>query len=179
MRWETIGRPGQTGDRKEQLIAEWDPKYGVSNWRKIHLFQWSSLSKLEMFALCEDAYLDHSKTNFEKWERLARDARDVYDKTPDEVNSGTDYTKQLSYTRFHDICIRNVLQKVGLEFTGTDLIQIRWDDKNPDWYSENFDPGKVPFHLPGSIPLPLLKGWWDLNSIECAYQSTKYLQVLK
>ena len=38
-------------------------------------------------------------------------------------------------------------------------------------------PGVVPFHEPGSIAAPQLKGWWKSGTIESFWQSNKRLQV--
>ena len=94
-------------------------------------------------------------------------------------DSGLDYSIQHEHTRFHDISIRRVLFHAGRAFQGEKLIQIRYDKDHPNWYSEHFDPGKVPFHAPQLIITPHLKGWWDINSVEDFYQSNKVLQVRK
>ncbi|MFH1916889.1 MAG: hypothetical protein ABIJ21_06535 [Nanoarchaeota archaeon] len=175
--WIAKGRPGQTGFKKSELEAELNKEYGERNWRRVHEFNGRILKKPEIFSICEAAYLMHSLDREEYWKHLLVDAKDIYDMKMEETESGLDYTIQHEFTRFHDICIRNVVYKRGWQFSGDKLIQIRWNEAEPDWYSIHFDPGKVPFHRPDLIIAPHLKGWWDDNSVEDFYQSNKILQV--
>lgn len=98
---------------------------------------------------------------------------------PSEIESGLDYTKQHKYTRFHDICIRNVLRSHGWELSGKELLKIRCDADASDWASENFDPGKVVFHDVFLIRNPRISGWWDVDSVEDFYQSNKIIAAKK
>lgn len=177
MLWKTIGRPGQTGFKKNQITAELNSRYGVGNWRRMWLYDGRELLQQDAFLVCEEAYLADARNRPEVWQRLILEARDIYDMLSEEVESGRDYTKQHKFTRFHDICIRRVVQRLGLRFNGNELIQIRFNENNSSWASQNFDPGKVKFHEPQKITTPLLEGYWDPNSIECFYQSNKVLQV--
>ena len=179
MQWITVRRPGQTGFKKNELYNEWNFNYGKDNWRKAHIFNGQILLKPDIFFICEDAYYHHSLTNPELWYELLSQARDIYDMKIEEVESGIDYNKQHEYTRFHDICIRRVVLRRGWKFTGDKLIQIRYEEDKPDYFSNIFDPGKVPFHLPLLIEKPNIEGWWNKESVEDFYQSNKVLQVKK
>ncbi len=177
--WKTIERPGQSGSQKGELITKWNSLYGKDNWRKAWIYKGKIINQIEVFKLCEEAYYKDSFDREEVWEKLIETAKDVYDMIPEEIESGTDYTKQGKYTRFHDICIRNVLKRRGWQFKGDKLIQIRYDKDKRTYFSDNLDPGKVKFHETNKILEPHLKDWWDYNSIEDFYQSNKILQVKK
>ena len=179
MVWENVERPGQTGFRKQEILAERNEKYGEGNWRIFWRWNEIYLDKLTAFHICEDAYFNDSLQRPDVWKRLLDEAKDVYDVKPEEVDSGTDYGVQLGYTRFHDICIRRVLMRRGWRFHGREIVQIRYDKESPNWYSENFDPGKVRFHMPELIVKPSLESWWDEDSVEDFYQSNKVLQAKK
>lgn len=178
MIWTTLKeRPGQTGFNKDKIAKERDSKYGKGNWRQAWTYQGKILNKLETFLVCEEAYFQDSLKREEIWQRLIAEAKDIYDMLPEEIKSGTDYGIQHKFTRFHDIAIRRVLEKRGWKFQGDKIIQIRYEAKKPDWYSENFDPGKVEFHQPELIVTPYLEGFWLPDTIECFYQSNKVLQI--
>jgi hypothetical protein len=178
MVWKTVERPGPTGSKKAELIERLNAQYGVGNWRKVYVFNGRALDKFDAFQLCEIAYYHHSLDRPELWKKLIAQASDIYDMKPEEVESGLDYRIQHEFTRFHDICIRNVVFKRGWTFHGKQLVQIRFNPDGPNsWYSEVFDPGKVQFHLPHLIPTPLIRGWWNDYSVECAWQNIKEIQV--
>lgn len=179
MEWKIVDRPGQSGLNKDKLEAEWNSKYGLGNWKKSWQFNKEIIDQLLAFQLCEDAYYKDSFDREEVWKKLISEAKDTYDMLPEEVESRLDYSKQHKFTRFHDICIRRVVFRRGWKFKGTQIIQIRWSKENSNWYSENFDPGKVKFHLPELIIKPNLEGFWDKGSVEDFYQSNKVLLVKK
>lgn len=177
--WQTISRPGQTGKNKTKIYTERDQLYGEGNWRQAWEFDGRIYTKPAVFKICEEAYYEYALNNRDQWLKLLALAKDVYDYSKDEVASGCDYSKQLHYTRFHDICIRNVVKRMGWEFTGTKLVQIRWDANNPKPFLDQFDPGQVAFHKPELITKPSLKGFWKENTVEDFYQSNKVLQIKK
>jgi hypothetical protein len=177
MPWRIAERPGQTGFKKEELIARLDQQYGKENWEKAWSLDGQIVDQMMAFQMCEDAYYADSFHHEENWKRLIREAKDIYDMLPEEVDSGLDYRKQHKFTRFHDIAIRRVILRRGWNFQGEQLIQIRYEKEHPNWYSENFDPGKVQFHLPQLIYQPNLVGWWNHNSVEDFYQSNKVIVV--
>ena len=175
MNWKITERPGQSGINKDKLEEEWNFKYGVNNWKKAWQFNEEIIDQILAFQLCEDAYYADSFQRENIWKKLISEVKEVYDMLPEEVESGFDYSKQHKFTRFHDICIRRVIFRRGWKFQGEKIIQIRFNKENNDWYSENFDPGKVKFHLPELIINPNLKGWWNKDSVEDFYQSNKVL----
>lgn len=173
MEWKVIERPGQSGFKKDEIQKEWNKKYGGKNWKKAWLFNGQIIDKFTAFQICEDAYYTDSLNREEIWKKLIFEAKDIYDMLPEEVESGLDYSKQHKYTRFHDICIRRVIQRRSWKFQGSKILQIRWNKENINWQSENFDPRKVKFHLPELIIKPNLRGFWNKDSVEDFYQSNK------
>jgi hypothetical protein len=104
-------------------------------------------------------------------------AKDVWDSSESDIESGLDYTIQKGKaTHIQDIAIRNVASIRGFEFKGNDLIQIR---SHKTYWGEQFSPGKIRLHLPSLIISPREAGWWDINSVEDFYQSNKVLQIKK
>lgn len=178
MVWEFAERPGQTGFKGKDVERRLNETYGEGRWRKVWVWEGDFLHKADAFGVCEEAYFQDSLKRENVWRQLLAEASEVYDINVNEINSGTNYAEQLNYTRFHDICIRRVLERRGWKFTGNRIVQIRYNAKNGDlgYFSENFDPGKVIFHKPESIVKPNLEGWWGMNSVEDFYQSNKIIQ---
>ena len=176
-KWQTVGRPGYFGAKRDQRAAEYDAEYGAGNWR----IMWQIGSYLfdfpEICLLYEDAYMRHSEKNKVLWTSLVRVARDVYDDSPTNVESGLDYLKQeTNRTHIQDIAIRRCVVRHGWRFLGDSLIQIR-HDRGDQPFSMELSPGKVPFHDPSMFERPHLEGWWDDWSVECLYQTNKVLQI--
>jgi hypothetical protein len=87
-----------------------------------------------------------------------------------------DYTVQeTGRTHVQDIAIRRVVARLGRQFEGDQLIQIR-DALGDHPLSMALSPGQVPFHRPDVILLPEIEGWWLPGSVESFYQSNKLLQ---
>jgi NAD dependent epimerase/dehydratase family enzyme len=94
------------------------------------------------------------------------------------VASGQDYTKQEAFsTHIQDIAVRNVLRRLGVQFTGKNgkLLQIRSSDSEGFKYG----PGNIPFAWPHLIQQPsLCPKWANQGSVEDLWQSNKMLQIL-
>jgi hypothetical protein len=182
MQWETIERPGYFGKKRDELFALWNSQYGENNWRIA--WQWGDkvLEKEMALQIYEDAYYMYFKNNPVKLNWLLNTASDVYDTAASNVNSGLDYKLQETpNTHLHDISIRRVIIRLGEQFRGDHLVEVRW--KNSEGYELN--PGIVPFHkpefiLPGEIKTYNDTGiWWNNKSDEDWYQRNKLLQVKK
>ena len=175
--WRDFGRPGPLGKRRDEKCKEWDSMYGEDNWR----LAWRVGEIFVDFdGACElygDAYFEFLKSHSEVVQQLIRDASNVYDDNPSNIDSGFDYSKQETVrTHLQDIAIRCALKRLGVWFYGKKLIQIRHDiGKHP--LSMALSPGKVPFHMPDIFDSPELEGWWDPGSVESFYQSFRVLQV--
>lgn len=180
MEWIAVERPGQQGFKKDEFTAKWNEKYGKENWRKAWHFNGQDIvDKIIIFQICEDAYYEDSFKRENIWQKLITEAKDIYDMSPEEIESGLDYSKQHEFTRYHDIAIRRVVAERGWKFQGNKIIQIRDDKEHSNEFSALFDPGRVPFHLLHLIYKPNLEGWWNKNSVEDFYQSNKILQARK
>lgn len=176
-RWETVGRPGYLGSRRDTVHAEWDARFGGGNWRLAWDVAGHPFTRVQMTMLYEDAYLAHLAAHPALLDRLCAEARDVFDDAPSNVASGFDYSRQeTAQTHVQDIAIRRVVSRLGRVFTGPDLIQIR-DADGDHPLSVALSPGRVPFHRPDLLLRPELTGWWSPGSVESFYQSNKLLQV--
>lgn len=179
-RWKTVGRrPGFLGTRRNLQYDEWNRKHGFGNWRLVWEVNGNVYDWLGACVLYEDAYFEFMKGHPEIVDRLVREAREVYDDEPTNVNSGLDYTKQETIrTHIQDITIRRCLVRLGKWFRGTEPIRIR-HSKGDHPLSMILSPGCVPFHRPEWIWKPELTGWWNPGTVEAFYQSNKVLQVRK
>lgn len=168
-----IGRPGYLGKRRNDVLLNCDLLYGKNKWDFVWKVNEYFFPLQGALLLYEDAYYNHFLKNPEDLEWLVKEASDVYDDSPTNVNSGLDYTKQeTNMNHFQDIAVRRCLVRFGKWFKGERLIQLR-----PGKEGERLSPGVVKFHLPEIIEKPLLKGWWNDYSIECFYQSNKFLTI--
>ena len=179
MTWKTIERPGYLGKDRDIKFSDWNQTYGVGNWRLAWLYQNKSLNFLQACSVYEDAYYVFLKNNRTILHELVAVASDVYDDNPSNVNSGLDYLVQETvHTHIQDISIRKSLVRLGKTFRGSELIQIR-DSKGIHPLSMTLSPGQVPFHRRDLIAKPWLDGWWSPGSVECFYQSNRFLQARK
>ncbi len=172
----SLDRPGYLGAFRDQRVAEWNEKFGVGNWRLGWVVNGLALNFLGACALYEDAYFEFLRTHWDILRELCSAAREVYDDAESNVGSGLDYTKQeTEHTHIQDIAIRRALVRLGVGFTGSELVQIRGDvGSHP--LSKRLSPGVIPFHRNDWIYSPQLKGWWKPSSVEAFYQSNKFLQ---
>jgi len=177
MNWKTIERPGPFGDKKSQILKEYDLNYGKNNWRIVHKYNDLFLSFIQTCKVFEEAYFQDSFRRPGLWKELRQNARDVYDISESDIKSGLDYSIQNNVaTHIQDIAIRNVFARRKWVFVGEEYFQIRSNSKP---FGFELTPGKVLFHEPWTIVNPSIKGWWDKNSVEDFYQSNKYLQIIE
>jgi PTH2 family peptidyl-tRNA hydrolase len=172
--WIVLGRPGYAGKKKKMRRKELLEKYGEGNWKIQHLVDNKLLSREEALEYYEVSYFHYFQKNPEILEWLITYAKDVYDTAPSNVKSGLDYSiQETDAAHLHDIAIRRSLKKLGKEFQGDILLEIRGEK------SEGFilSTSQIPFHQPNLILKPQLKGWWNKNSIESFWQSNKVLLV--
>lgn len=131
-------------------------------------------SQKDVVNLFEEAYFEHLSKNSELLEWLVTTASDVYDKEPEDTESGLDYSKQGEYTHLQDIAIRRVIKRFGKQFEGKQLLRVR--SKDPD--GNVLSPGNVPFHKTELINnFNHNKQWWKPGSVEDFYQKSKALLV--
>jgi len=173
MKWKIVGRPGYFGHKRNEIISDFDNKYGKGNWRIVWKWKDNIIPFKLACQLYEDAYYNDSFTREGIWYELRKKAKNVYDHEESDIDSEYNYELQKgTATHIQDIAVRRVFLRRGWNFQGEGLIQIRGIS---DW-GRKFSPGKIPFHLPNLISKPHLKGWWKTDSIEDFYQSNKLLQ---
>ena len=188
-----VERPGYFGKRRDEFVEKYNIEYGLNNWKIAWLIgenlRWVGGKEpvqgryvLREFPdnckLYAYSYLVYFQKHRDELEWIVENYENVFDKFPNDVNSGLDFTKQeANYTHLQDIAIRIVAEKLALEFKGRGLLQIRTGVNSP---GEKWSPAMILFCKPELIMRPELKGWWDKgipDSIECWYQSNKVLMV--
>jgi hypothetical protein len=174
--WLTITRPGYFGSRRNQILKKFDSEYGKGNYR----IRWRVLDKtvpLEVaIAFYEDAYYELLRNETDLLLKLVATASNIYDNHKSNLSSGFDYARQENHSNhYQDIAVRKAVLRLGREFGGRKLIQIR--HSSPSKIGRDLSPGRVPFHLPNLIIKPRMKGWWQKDSVEDFWQSNKVLQV--
>ncbi len=172
--WIILGRPGYAGKKKEIRRKELQEKFGEGNWKIQHFVNNRLLSREEALEYYETSYYHFFQKNPEILEWLITYAQDVYDTAPTNVKSALDYSKQeTDAAHLHDIAIRRSIKKIGREFQGDVLLEVRGE--NSEGYI--ISTSQIPFHQPSMILKPQLKGWWNKNSLESFWQSNKVLLV--
>jgi len=193
--WRNVDRPGYFGKRRDTITAGYDSTYGTGNWRLVWVapgyLPGANARTTGVAARAPDVALefaDACKVFYEEsYVRYLQDRPDdldficefaeCIDNSPTNVHSGLDYTAQeASSTHIQDIAVRNVLAKLGRQFTGkrTELLIIRSADSN----GFRFGPGNVPFYRPEMITQPSrCPQWARKGSTEEFWQSNKWLQV--
>lgn len=173
-RFHTISRPGFVGRRARKAGQDLDRKYGKDGWRIAYLYRGDVITRERALDLYAAAYHVHLRDNPDVLEWLLSTACDVYDIAPSDVESGTDFTIQKSRAvHLQDIAVRIAVRRLGREFAGEELLQIRGKRSR----GARLGPGVVPFHDPDAIEQPELDGWWGPQSVEAFWQSNKVLQV--
>lgn len=174
---QLLERPGYLGKRRDVYVAELNQRFGQGHWQFVWQWGTQTLDFVEACLMYEDAYY-HFLVDNHLVLTLCEQASDVYDDSPSNVASGYDYLAQeTDRTHVQDIAIRRCLRRLGSDFIGDQLIQIR-DSLGEHPLSMTLSPGQVPFHRPGHIVRPQLTGWWQADSVEAFYQSNRYVAVL-
>jgi len=172
--WRDSRRPGYVGGNKANAVRQLTERYGKGRWRIVWAWREGYIDRDEAIRHYEDAYVHFLDANNETLEWLLTNASDVYDISPRDVQSGLNYAiQQEKATHLQDIAIRRAVMRLGKEFVGDRLIQVR----HLRGEGQRYNPGLVPFHMPELIVKPHLPGWWNEASIEDFYQSNKRLQI--
>ncbi|WP_433385057.1 hypothetical protein [Micromonospora sp. KLBMP9576] len=159
-------------------MARWDERFGPGRWRLAWRVGPAAHPWPAALALYEDAYHRRLADDPALLGNLLATARDVYDVSVADVQSGLDYTHQRS-TAHHlqDVAVRRVLVRLGVWFAGAQLVRLRGSSLDAPSPGACRDSGTVRFHRPDLVVRPVLTGWWDADSVEEFYQSNKYLQT--
>jgi len=168
-------RASYLGGNRTSAVQKLDEKFGSGNWTIGYILDGKAISRDEALQLYERSYEAFLRDNPAITERLVREARDIYDTAPSNVESGLDYHRQED-TRSHlqDIAIRRALKNMGLSFQGETLMQVR--DVGSDF--PELSPGKLPFVLPKSSINPrraYVADWVQPGSVEDFWQNNKYV----
>ncbi len=181
---EGVIRPGFLGRERPDFTQRMDRLFGDGNWSTMHVFKSRLVPHTKALQLYEDAYHEFFKKNKGTLDWLTNNYRDVVDNAPSNTASGFDYAIQEVPERghhIHDIAIRNAVRRLGCEFRGNDILQVRGKFlKNKP--SEGFilSPGEIPFHQPELIPPEPFLGrtpWWKERTIEHFYQASRRIVV--
>ena len=170
-----LGELGFFGKGKKAVFSQLDQRFGEGNWKQRWYIDGKIEDKTGAIQHYEDAYFHFLQGTPNVLDWLVRTASEVYDNAPSNVNSGLDYAVQeCEATHLQDIAVRRVLRRLGKQFNGDHLVQIRGHES--EGYALN--PGQVPFHKPGLIiPSSLKHAWWNGDSVEAFYQHNKALLV--
>ncbi|MBR9706496.1 hypothetical protein GOV14_05655 [Candidatus Pacearchaeota archaeon] len=180
MEWETIERPGYLGKKRDEVVSQWDKKFGENNWRIA--YQWGDLiiPRKEALQIYEDGYYEFFKRCSGTLDWLIDNASDIYDTEESNIKSKFNYEiQETENNHIHDIAIRRAVLRNGVWFKGDHLMHVRW--KDTEGYRIN--PGIVAFHLPHMIVPGEIKDygqstiWWKKDTIEDFYQRNKLLQI--
>ena len=188
--WETVDRPGYFGEKRDELQAGFDEKYGRGRWRIA--WEWGStiIQRPEALQLYEDGYYEYLKKTPELLEWLVGGFSDVFDTSPSNVQAGFSYDiQETKNNHIHDVAIRRAVMRNGREFSGEKLLEVRSVDAE-GW---KLSPCNIPFHMPQMIYPGQIKykgevrdfatnpPWWIKrgvkNSVEEFYQQNKVLQI--
>lgn len=187
--WINKGQPGFLGKTKEQQYAHWDKEFGKNNWRICWVLPNGEILGFDqMFQLYVESYTKYFREHWNEAIELTKNHSFTYDKTlitPDlAFNPYALVNKPGIPNQFHHVALNLALiQNLGLKFQGENPLQVR--DGKPNQPKEEWPlgwkwgPGRIPLHDLSLMPNTQLKGWWDKNSIESLYQTTKILQVIQ
>ncbi len=173
--WKVMGSPGYSGKTKGSRDAQRDKLYGNGNWKSVFYMGGTLIEREFALQIYEDAYWTFFRDNPEELDWICRTASDVYDNAKSNTKSGLDYNiQEAESTHLQDIAIRRSIIRLGRQFKGKHLVEIR--GKDSEGYKLN--PGRVPFHITDLIrPREGNPGWIEAGSIEDFWQSNKALVV--
>ena len=176
--WKRLYRPVYFGRHRDAIVADLNSKYGTGNWELV----WAAKGypDLEFTDACilyyEAPCVEWFDKNPEELDYVCSFGECV-DNAPTNIESGTDYTKQESFsTHIQDIAVRNVLKIFGRKFIGPKdrILVIR----SADTEDYKYGPGNIPFFAPKPIEVPSKRpSWANAGSVEDFWQSNKYVAV--
>ncbi|MFA5020546.1 MAG: hypothetical protein WC517_00560 [Patescibacteria group bacterium] len=177
----TIERPGWFGEAKNERLAEYDLKYGKSNWRIRHRLGPRLLDfpeAVRLYELCYELHFLNPDTRY-LWTALFKQASEVWTELESDTKSGYDYSIQLAPApHYEDIAIRIIMNRYGKKFEGDKPIRIRADSGDP--IGVGLSSIHIPFVYPQFIE-PDKNGvqWWNRHkgSLEHFWHVNKELQV--
>jgi hypothetical protein len=149
-------------------------RFSPGQWRIRYAVNDAALAPSAAAEHVEESYLRFSQLHLEALGHLCTIASDIYSTSVSNVRSGCDYALQeRKVEHIEDIAVRRVVRQLGLVFQGEKLIRIGRHSREFGWLSA----GKVPFCRPDWIMQPALNGWWEIDSVECFWQSNRIIEV--
>jgi len=174
--WVDLGCPGFAGRERDSIRSRMNTLYAEDNWLIAWQVEGRIVDRAEAIGHYEDAYVAFFQEHPDVLDWLVSVARDVYDNDPGNVDSGEDYDVQESDSEhLQDIAVRRAVRRLGFQFMGSVLVQIR----SKRSAGGHLNPGVVPFHRQEWIapPVPGRYCWWGKGTIEDFYQSNKVMLV--
>jgi hypothetical protein len=190
-------RPGFLGSKRTEIESALDKAFGEQQWRYATILK-GKISPAEVYLrVYENAYLRYFQKNPDILLKILTSWSDVFDTAPTNVSSGFNYSLQESPQRgshLHDIAVRTIVNRLGLKFSGQELVQIRSHKSAGGFLS----PGVLPFSddkLQLLPPRPEAwdsqatsqvvasersgRKWWEKDTIEDAYQRMRCITTQK
>ncbi|KAF0984930.1 hypothetical protein FDP41_000829 [Naegleria fowleri] len=137
------------------------------------------ISRSSAFSLYEDGYYEFLKNHPQLLDYICDTCCDIYDTEPSNIESGYDYEQQDSKekgTHLQDVAVRRALKRLGREFKGTQLLQLR-GYKSPLYF---LNPCVIPFHERENIIQPeIIEEFMFKQSVESFWQSNKVILTKK
>ena len=173
MDWYVVGRPGNLGSRRQEVIRNYDLLFGKGQWKHTYRFNDILVKWEEVVDLYEQAYWYYFQNHPDELLWIASNASEVFDNDLSNIDSGLDYNiQEKPGHHLQDIAIRRILRQERLEFLGDEPLEIRMQQPGVQW-----NPGRLHFHDPNLIPFNEIQGWWRKGSIESFYQNARYLEA--
>lgn len=139
-------------DKRDSFMRKVEKTVGKNNWTWAFKFRNKFYSFHLGFQIYEDAFYSFLLKNIDLLKSLVTDYENVYHNTYEDFDSGLDYNIQKDKTdHYDDIAIRRSIARLGLQFGGKQILDIK---NSP--YSEL----KIPFHMPLGKPISV-KTWFD------------------
>ncbi|KAL9645453.1 hypothetical protein ABK040_002650 [Willaertia magna] len=165
------------GEQKRKKIEKLMQKY-PNGYEIIYEFKGKYMTRKSALLLYEDAYVEFLKNNVEIANYVSENCCDVFDTEIENIESGFDYEFQIKSkaTHLQDVAIRRAMKRLGLEFKGKKIMQVR------GYQSPLFclNPAYVPFHVKDAIQKPeIIEAFMLKGSVESFWQSNKTLATRK
>lgn len=189
--WVDLERPGYLGKQRDEKYKFWDlpENYGKGNWRIINRASNGEVFNYEdiIYRIYIPGYEQYFKLHPEEASEIADRYSFGYDKDLISLSQAFDiyalYNVPNRVNQFHHVAFNMALLNLGYFFKGSESVQVRegkpgiQDSEQPNGFL--WSPGRIECTVSHLIPEPRIKGWWNPNSIEDFYQSTKILQIKK
>ncbi|KAG2374032.1 hypothetical protein C9374_011111 [Naegleria lovaniensis] len=160
------------GEQKRKKLESLFKKY-PQGFITAYKYKDKYITRSSAFTLYEDGYYEFLKNHPQIVDFICNTCCDIYDTEPANIESGYDYELQDSKekgTHLQDIAVRRALKRLGREFKGTQLLQLR-GHTTPLYF---LNPCVIPFHEKENIIQPeIVEEFMLKQSVESFWQSNK------